>query len=41
MRQEKVIGEQYGSIVGAARLGDRASIGNGYWMSAHGGAVRT
>ena len=39
MRQEKGRGEDYGSIVGAARLGDRASIGNGYWMSAHGGAV--
>ena len=29
-----------GIIVGAARLGERASIGNGYFMSAHGGAVR-
>lgn len=31
---------QYGTVVGAARLGERASIGNGYWMSAHGGAAR-
>ena len=40
MPQEKQRGVQYGTILGAARLGDRASIGNGYWMSAHGGAVR-
>ncbi|CAL8465494.1 g5030 [Coccomyxa elongata] len=39
--KEKGIGEQHGSILGAARLGDRASIGNGYWMSAHGGAVES
>lgn len=32
--------QHYGSVVGAARLGERASIGNGYFMSAHGGAVR-
>ena len=32
--------QYYGSVVGAARLGERASIGNGYFMAAHGGAVR-
>ncbi|KAK9833287.1 hypothetical protein WJX81_003342 [Elliptochloris bilobata] len=26
---------------GAARLGEGASIGNGFWMTAHGGAVET
>ena len=26
--------------MGAARLGEGASIGNGFWMTAHGGAVR-
>ncbi|KAK9903261.1 hypothetical protein WJX75_001080 [Coccomyxa subellipsoidea] len=39
--REKQRGVQYGTILGAARLGDRASIGNGYWMSAHGGAVES
>jgi hypothetical protein len=39
--QEAVSGQQHGLLLGAARLGDRASIGNGYWMSAHGGAVRS
>lgn len=37
--QDPESGEKYGRLVAAARLGDKASIGNGYWMSAHGGAV--
>ncbi|KAK9838957.1 hypothetical protein WJX74_006741 [Apatococcus lobatus] len=39
--QEPVQGAQWGGLIGAARLGDRASIGNGYWVSAHGGAVES
>lgn len=31
--------EDYGTVVGAVRLGEKASIGQGYWMTAHGGAV--
>lgn len=39
--QRKQPGEKYGTVFGAARLGDRASIGDGFWMSAHGGAIET
>lgn len=37
--QDRQEGETHGTLVAAARLSDRASIGNGYWMTAHGGAV--
>ncbi|KAK9862844.1 hypothetical protein WJX84_006053 [Apatococcus fuscideae] len=39
--QEAAEGEQWGHVLGAARLGDRASIGNGFWVAAHGGAVES
>ncbi|KAK9819763.1 hypothetical protein WJX72_002087 [[Myrmecia] bisecta] len=39
--KQKAAGAEYGVISGAARLGDLASIGNGFWMSAHGGAVES
>lgn len=38
-RQECEPGREWGTVVGAARLGEGASIGNGHWMFAHGGAV--
>ena len=39
--QERRAGDEWGRLVGAARLGERASIGYGTWMSAHGGAVES
>ena len=39
--QEKEEGQQYGTIRGAVRLGDRAAIGNGFHTSAHGGCIET
>ena len=32
-------GAQWGRLIAAARLSEKASIGNGFWKSAHGGAV--
>ena len=37
--QERQAGEMHGTVQGAVRFGGGASIGNGFWMSAHGGAV--
>lgn len=37
--QRKGAGDMHGQVIGALRLGDKAAIGNGFWMSAHGGAV--
>ena len=37
--QEAEEGQEWGSLIAAARLGERASIGNGFWVAAHGGAV--
>ncbi|KAL6780719.1 hypothetical protein ACKKBF_B12030 [Auxenochlorella protothecoides x Auxenochlorella symbiontica] len=34
-------GEEHGSLEGVVRLGDGASIGIGFWVSAHGGAVES
>lgn len=31
--------DEHGTVIGAARLGDKAAIGNGLWTTAHGGAV--
>ena len=39
--QERQPGREWGLVMGAARLGEGASIGFGFWMTAHGGAVRT
>ena len=39
--QECQPGKEWGLVAGAARLGEGASIGNGFWMTAHGGAVRS
>ena len=39
--QERQAGDKWSTLVGAARLGERASIGYGTWMSAHGGAVES
>lgn len=39
--QEPAAGETYGTIQGAVRFGDGACIGNGFWMSAHGGSIET
>lgn len=39
--QEPAGGEKYGTIEGAVRFGDGACIGNGYYMSAHGGSIET
>lgn len=33
--------EQRGSVIGAVRFGDGASIGLGFYLSAHGGAIET
>lgn len=33
--------QQWGTLVAAVRLGERASIGAGTWTSAHGGAVES
>lgn len=35
------MGEQYSAIRGAVRFGDGAAIGDGFWTSAHGGAIET
>lgn len=39
--QEPEAGEAYGTIRGAVRFGDGACIGDGYFMSAHGGSIET
>ena len=31
--------DDFATLVGAARLGDKAAIGSGFWIGAHGGAV--
>ena len=33
--------QQWGTLVAAVRLGERASIGVGTWTSAHGGAIES
>lgn len=38
---ERQTGETHGTVQGAVRFGGGASIGNGFWISAHGGAIET
>lgn len=35
------VNSPHGKVLGVVRLGDKAGIGNGFFMSAHGGAVET
>lgn len=39
--QEPKAGQAWGTLAGAARLGERASIGYGAWTTAHGGAIES
>ena len=39
--RRRAAGEKWATLVGAVRLGDRASIGSGHWTASHGGAVET
>ena len=39
--QEPAAGEPHGTIYGAVRFGEGACIGNGFWMSAHGGSIES
>lgn len=39
--QDPAAGEPFGTIRGAVRFGDGAAIGDGYYMSAHGGSIET
>ena len=41
LRQPKQDRQPWGTLSGAVRLGERASIGFGTWTSAHGGAVES
>jgi hypothetical protein len=34
-------GQQYGRVVACVRFGEGASIGNGFFLTAHGGAIET
>ena len=39
--QEPGAGEELGALRGAVRFGDGAAIGNGFFTTAHGGAIET
>ena len=41
MVQEPKEGQEWGTLTGAARLGEQAAIGYGAWVTAHGGAIES
>lgn len=39
--QEPRAGQAWGTLAAAARMGETASIGHGFWTPAHGGAIES